>query len=225
MALESDPSIATVLLDLDGTLADTFPDLQGALHRLCDEQHWQIPNDDTLRPLVSHGSRGLIRACLGHCPPRALMNTFQEQFIEYYRQQIIHPQAKLFLGIGNLIQALETNNIPWGIVTNKPEALARQLLNQLPLPGTPDCLIGGDTVSEHKPHPAPLFEAARRCRVAPRQCVYVGDALADMQAANAASMPAWLARWGYLPNSDEWEFWPHNRLLNTPDEAIHALTA
>jgi phosphoglycolate phosphatase len=113
---------------------------------------------------------------------------------------------------------LAGRRIPWGIVTNKATRFAAPLVASLGLAERAATLVCGDTVAHAKPHPAPLLEAASRLRLAPGECVYVGDDRRDVDAGRAAAMATVVATWGYLGAGDAPEAWGADHLIAHPDE-------
>jgi phosphoglycolate phosphatase len=117
-----------------------------------------------------------------------------------------------------LLEQLDERGIAWGVVTNK---VSRYTLPLIPLVGLAkaSCVIAGDTTPHSKPHPEPLFEAARRVGLEPAQCWYVGDDLRDMQAARAAGMLSIAAGWGYCGDSDP-VTWQADHVIASPAELL-----
>lgn len=184
-----------ILFDLDGTLADTAPDLAAAVNKLRIARGLPAAPYADLRPVASAGARGLIGAAFGLTAEDDGYADLRDEFLKNYEASIaVHSQ--LFDGITELLQFLEDQNIRWGIVTNKVAQLTDQLVPKIGL-GHAACSISGDTTPHPKPHPAPLLEAAKRIGVAPQACWYVGDDLRDIQAGQAAEMPTIAAEWGY----------------------------
>lgn len=184
-----------ILFDLDGTLADTAPDLADAVNRLRIAKDLPAVDYDILRPVASAGARGLIGAAFGITPTDNAYPALRDAFLGNYADRIAN-LSRLFDGITPLLVEIEEANIQWGIVTNKVTALTEKLVPQIGL-GHAACVVCGDTTAHPKPHPAPLLEAARRLDVAPEDCWYVGDDLRDIEAGKAAGMYTIAAGWGY----------------------------
>ena len=183
-----------MLFDLDGTLADTAPDLADAVNRMLVEQgHEPLPLE-RLRPFASAGARGLLHAAFGAKPGDADYAALRETFLEYYAENVCR-HTRLFTGIAELLRELRTREIRWGIVTNKSTRFSEQIVLALKL--EPDCIACGDTTPHLKPHPASLLHAAAQLKLAPAQCCYLGDDLRDMKAAIAAGMRPIAVDWGY----------------------------
>ena len=189
--------IRAVLFDLDGTIADTAPDLGGALNRLRTTRGFAPLPLAQLRLHASSGARGLIGEGFGLVPGDDGYEELRLGFLEYYEQDIA-AASRLFDGVAELLDTLEAREIAWGIVTNKIERFTLPLVTLLGLSPRAGCVVSGDTTPHAKPHPAPLLEAARRIGVAPADCLYVGDDERDIEAARAAGMGAIIAGYGYL---------------------------
>jgi N-acetyl-D-muramate 6-phosphate phosphatase len=183
-----------VLFDLDGTLADTAPDLAAAANRLLVEQGHEPLPVERLRPFASAGARGLLHAAFRITPDAPEYRPLREAFLEYYAERICEHTA-LFPGIGELLGELKARGIAWGIVTNKATRFTERIVAALDL--APDCVACGDTTPHLKPHPAPLLHAARELALAPARCLFLGDDLRDMTAAHAAGMRPIAVEWGY----------------------------
>jgi 2-phosphoglycolate phosphatase len=199
------PAPAALLFDLDGTLADTAPDLAAAVNKMRRDRGLTETPFTSLRPLASAGARGLIGEAFGIAPGHETFETLRAEFLANYAAHIaVH--TCLFDGVHDLLKHIEIRGRQWGIVTNKP---ARYTDVLVPLIGLDHaaCIVSGDTTPHAKPHPEPLLEAARRLQLDPEQCWYVGDDLRDIQAGKAAGMPTIAAAWGYCGNTEphSWE--------------------
>ena len=184
-----------ILFDLDGTLADTAPDLAAALNRLRTSRGMAPAPYESLRPFASAGARGLIGAGLGLGPDAEEYEALRIAFLDHYAASIaVH--SRVFDGVPALLDNLEAAGIRWGIVTNKAMRFTDALVPLIGL-GHAGCIVSGDTTPHPKPHPAPLLEAARRLDISPTQCWYVGDDMRDIQAGYASGMATIAAAWGY----------------------------
>lgn len=199
------PRPRAVLFDLDGTLADTAPDLAAAMNRVRLARGLEPAPYEVLRPVASAGARGLIGAAFGLGPDDADYDELRVAFLDTYEAAIAE-HTTLFDGIARLLAALEEHHLAWGIVTNKAARFTDLLVPQIGLQHA-GCVISGDTTPHAKPHPAPLLEAARRLELAPGECWYVGDDLRDIQAGRAAGMATIAAAWGYCGHAEPvtWE--------------------
>jgi phosphoglycolate phosphatase len=207
-----------VLFDLDGTLLDSAPDMLATANRLRQSHGLQPMSLEQIRPHVSKGSRAMLAAAFPHLPAIET-EAMVPQFLETYLQEL-GKHGVLFVDIEAMLVALEADGVAWGIVTNKPEYLAREILPQLGWETRCAILIGGDTLAEKKPHPLPLLVAAERMGFHAGDCVYVGDDERDIQAARAAGMPSIAALWGYRQQHENPTEWGANVLLESPRELL-----
>jgi len=212
---------SALLLDLDGTLLDTAPDMGGALNLLRAEHDLAPLPAATIRPVVSHGAMRLV--ALGF--PEAAGDDFEAlrlRFLDLYAANLA-VGTRLFPGFDAVLDSLEAQGLPWGIVTNKPGWLTDPLLAALGLDRRAACAVSGDTLAERKPHPLPLLHAARLVGVEPERCVYVGDAERDIQAGRAAGMTTVVAAYGYISADEDPRQWQPHGVVNAPDELLHWL--
>jgi len=210
--------VDALLLDLDGTLLDTAPDMGGALNRLRAEHGLEPLDERVIRPVVSHGAMRLVS--LGF--PAAAGEAFErlrQRFLQIYSANLA-VGTRLFPGFEEVLGRLESLGLPWGIVTNKPGWLTDPLLDALDLARRAACAVSGDTVAERKPHPLPLLHAAELLRVAPGRCVYVGDAERDIQAGRAAGMTTVVAAYGYLSDEEDPRRWEPHGIVQSPAELL-----
>ena len=208
-----------ILFDLDGTLADSAPDLTAAINEVRVEFDLERLPYKALRPYASAGAPGLVKAAFQIERHHILFPFLRERFLAHYRTSITNGATKthLFSGIFELLQLLEKNNIAWGIVTNKVESLAKPLIGKIGLNNT-GCLVAGDTTKHPKPYPDPLIEGAKRLHIAPQDCWYIGDDLRDIQAGHAAGASAAIAaKWGYCTNPESWQ---SDFIAETPQQLI-----
>jgi N-acetyl-D-muramate 6-phosphate phosphatase len=198
--------IQCVLFDLDGTLADTAPDLVAPIQLMRHERGLAPMAFSELRPFASMGARGLIGKGLGISKESAEFPGLRDEFLSRYEENIC-VQTKLFPGIAEVLNALDQNQIAWGIVSNKIERYVRLLARALQLDARSSCLVGGDSTPTPKPHPAPLLLGAKLSKFEPARCMYVGDDLRDVQAGQTAKMFTVAAAYGYNGADDPAEAW------------------
>ena len=208
------------LFDLDGTLLDTAPDLAAALNvLLAEEQRAALPLPQ-VRPQVSAGAIAVVRAGFPELDvDGAEFKRLRQRFLVHYRDTLtVH--TRLFPGFEAVLRTLESQNLPWGVITNKAAWLTEPLLDALGLRARAACVLSGDSLPVRKPHPQPLLAAAQQIGVTPADCVYVGDALRDVQAARAAGMVPLGARYGYLNEAEQPESWPVAGWLDEPGDLL-----
>jgi phosphoglycolate phosphatase len=211
--------IKAVLFDLDGTFADTAPDLAAALNHTRAARNLPPLSLDVIRPQASHGSPGLLKLGFGIEPDAPDYDALRNIFLDHYERNIcVH--TRLFAGMAELVAALEQRGIKWGIVTNKPHRYTVPLMQALGYAERAACLISGDTCAHAKPHPEPMLKACEMMNVSPAQCLYLGDDLRDMQAANAAAMRGIIARYGYISGDAQLDSWGAHGIIDTPAELL-----
>jgi N-acetyl-D-muramate 6-phosphate phosphatase len=214
--------IKGVLLDLDGTFADTAPDLAAALNHVR-ELHSLPPLPlDTVRPQASHGARGLLGLGFGIAPDDPRFDALRTDFLAYYNTHLcVH--TTLFPGMAELVAELERRDLPWGIVTNKPHRFTVPLMRALGYEQRAACMVSGDTCAHAKPHPLPLLHAAATMRLTAASCLYLGDDLRDMQAAQAAGMSGVIAGYGYIGSIEATAGWPAQGSIDSPQQLLQYL--
>ncbi|MCU7938941.1 MAG: HAD-IA family hydrolase [gamma proteobacterium symbiont of Bathyaustriella thionipta] len=209
--------IKAVLFDLDGTFADTAPDLAAALNQVLKEEGKAPLALDIIRPVVSHGGIALIRLGFNFDEQHTDFERLRLRLLEIYLNNISH-FTTVFEGIDELLAKLEDNNIVWGIVTNKPGWLTDPLMEQMGYTKRAATIISGDTTKQRKPHPEPLFYACQQINCHPSECLYIGDAERDIIAGNAAGMTTITALFGYIEANDSPEHWGADAMINHPAE-------
>jgi phosphoglycolate phosphatase len=211
-----------VLFDLDGTLADTAPDLAAAVNWLRTERGLDPTPYSLLRPTASAGARGMIGAAFGLAPGDEGYEELRLAWFDRY-QSAMAVHSTLFGGVVELLDGIRAAGMEWGIVTNKPARFTDPLVPQIGLAHA-GCIVSGDTTGFAKPHPAPLLEGARRLGIAPEQCWYVGDDQRDVEAGRAAGMKTVACSWGYC-GTVEPSTWGADYLLDTPADLLDTLRA
>ncbi|PAK93906.1 phosphoglycolate phosphatase [Stenotrophomonas rhizophila] len=209
-----------VLFDLDGTLLDSAPDMLATANAMLAARGRAPITLEALRPVVSKGSRAMVAVAFPELGQEA-RDALVPEFLDRY-EGLIGQHAVLFDGVAGMLDALEAAGCAWGIVTNKPEYLARLILPQLGWETRCAVLIGGDSLAQRKPHPLPLLAAAERMGIDPGTCIYVGDDERDIVAANAAGMASVAALWGYRLDADDPLAWGAEVMVEQPEALQHA---
>lgn len=208
-----------ILFDLDGTLADTAPDLGLALN-MQRERHGLPPlPQEAIRPYASHGSRGLLSVGFGLLPEDATFSSMRDEYLALY-DEVFTSSPRLFDGMAPLLESLESRGYQWGVVTNKPRRFSAPLMSALGLQGRAACLVCGDDVAQAKPAPDSLLRACGLTDSDPADGVYVGDAERDIAAGRAAGMRTVLAMYGYIDATDTPEAWAADAAINAPLELL-----
>lgn len=223
---ETDVIARAVLFDLDGTLIDSAPDLAGAANALRERRGLAALPLAELRPMTGAGARGMIGAALSLKPGDAGFDNARDEFLAEYESRMTR-LTRVFEFVAPVLRLLDESQVPWGIVTNKAERYARPVVAavglSVGLSGAERVLVCGDTVGRAKPHPDPLFEAARRLAFEPARCLYVGDDVRDMQAGRAAGMTTVAAAWGYLGAGEPIGQWGADHVIEEPSALLNLL--
>jgi len=209
--------IKAVFFDLDGTLADTAPDLSAALNYLLHEKKLPALPAATIRPVVSHGGSALLRLGFHMEESDPEFPALRERFLNIYEHQL-HNDSRLFPGMDKVLAHIEAARLVWGVITNKPEWLTRPLMRKLGLEARAACIICGDTVEPRKPHPAPMLHACLITGVEPGTALYIGDAERDIMAGKAAGMHTLVALYGYIASHERPETWQADGMITAPRE-------
>jgi N-acetyl-D-muramate 6-phosphate phosphatase len=210
--------IRAVLFDLDGTLIDSAPDLAAAADKMRLDRGLPALPFESYRPMAGAGARGMLGVAFDMTPEHYNYIAWREEFFYNYEMNLTQ-RSKAFAGVEDLLSTLYMRGMSWGIVTNKSKRFTDPLVRQMPVLRDAATVISGDTTPFAKPHPEPLYEAAKRLHVEPQYCVYVGDDLRDIQAGRAAGMPSLAATWGYMGSHDV-SSWKADALLKEPDNLL-----
>ena len=204
-----------VLFDLDGTLADTAPDMARTVNMMLEKRGRGPVAVALVRPHVSNGARGMIAAAFGIGTDDPQFKAMRQEFLDIYADNLC-VESSLFPGMGQLLDRLDAEGIPWGVVTNKFERLARPVLDGLGVGGRARVVVGGDTCARPKPFADPLLHASAAMGIAPMKTLYVGDDPRDVQAARAAGMKVLVAGYGYLGDGPPPILWGADGIVDSP---------
>ena len=208
-------AIKAVLFDLDGTLIDSAPDLAAAADKMRIDRGLQSIPFAQYRPMAGAGARGMLGVAFEMTPEHPNFIAWREEFFYNY-EMCLTQRTKAFAGIEELLCSLILRGLPWGIVTNKSARFTDALVRQMPILKDAAVVISGDTTAHPKPHPAPMFEAAKRLNITAQNCIYVGDDKRDIEAGQAAGMYSLAATWGYMGSHDV-STWQADAVLLEPD--------
>ncbi len=209
--------LEAVLFDLDGTLADTAPDMARTVNLMREKRGLAPVPAAQVRPHVSRGARGMILSAFDIGTDHPEYAAMREEFLEIYVDNLCIG-TRLFPGMEALLDALDSGGIKWGVVTNKFERLAHPVMEGLGLAGRAGVVVGGDTCARAKPFPDPLLFAASALGVAPGRTLYIGDDERDVQAARAAGMPVIVAGYGYLGEERAPDLWGADAVMGSVAE-------
>ena len=215
--------LKALLLDLDGTLVDTAPDMVATLNRVL-INHGKPPAEHTkAQLLVSNGAKALLEFGFGTQQMKDIgTDMLVHEFLSDYADHVCET-SEIYGGMAEVLAFCAANNIRWGVVTNKPLELSRALLDGLDLLSQSSILLGGDSLPVKKPDPAPLLHCCMVMSLAASECLYVGDHQRDIIAGNAAGMDTAAALWGYIKNEEAPSDWGANYLLNQPTGLLRLL--
>jgi phosphoglycolate phosphatase len=222
--------VDAVLFDLDGTLLDTAPDLVFALNRALAEAGLPTCELEAVKHCVSGGLRAMLDFALAATAPdtdglfcarpdfRLPAEDYErllQRTLSLYGMNLTE-RTSYFVGMEEVLAALDALGLPWGIVTNKTRRFTDPLTAALNLTARTVCIVSGDTTPERKPHPLPLLEASRLLGLEPGRCVFIGDAAKDMEAGRRAGMATLAALYGYIGPDDEPHTWGADGALAQP---------
>ena len=204
-----------VLFDLDGTLIDSAPDLGAAADKMRTDRGMPSLDYALYRPMAGSGAKGMLEIAFGMAPEHSDYEDFKEEFLSNY-EQAMKVHSVIFDGVQDLLLHLQEMGLKWGVVTNKSQRFTLPLTSQIPLFASAQAIVSGDTTPHAKPHPEPLFEAARRMQLSPEHCWYVGDDERDIVAGKAAGMTTVAAHYGYLGSQAEVLSWGADHIIHSP---------
>ena len=214
--------IEAVLFDLDGTLIDSAPDLGAAADKMRTDRGLPSLATELYRPMAGAGARGMLGVAFGLAPDHPDYESMREEFFVNY-ERCMTERTYAFAGVTELISQLLERDLAWGVVTNKMQRFTEPLTRAMPLFASARAIISGDTTPHAKPHPEPLFEAARRLGLHPQRCLYVGDDERDIVAGQAAGMATVAATYGYLGQKSDVSRWGAHATINSPVELLQLL--
>jgi len=214
--------VQAVLFDLDGTLIDSAPDLGAAADQMRTKRGLPSLPLESYRPMAGAGARGMLGIAFGMTPEHPDFMAYREEFFANYENAMTE-RTVIFDGVPDMIAAIVQAGLPWGVVTNKSSRFTDPLTAAMPLFATAGAIVSGDTTPHAKPHPEPLFEAARRLGVDPARCVYVGDDERDIVAGLAARMGTVAATYGYLGQQTDVSRWNAHLHIDAPPSLLKYL--
>lgn len=209
-----------VLLDLDGTLVDTLPDIAACVNRTLTRLALPARPAAAIRGWIGNGLEQLLHRALTNAAEgqaeAGLHARARAEFTRLYRADVCN-LSRCYPGVHEGLGALRRRNIQLGCVTNKAGQFVRPLLQKLKLLDAMSIIIAGDTLPKKKPDPLPLLHAAAALQKAPGQSLMVGDSATDVRAARAAGVPIVCVSYGYHRGRDIHE--------TKPDAVIDSLAA
>lgn len=211
--------LEAVLFDLDGTLIDTAPDFIRTLNAMrIRHQHPELAAAD-IRAQVSNGARAMLKLGFGVTEHDSHFEALRTEFLDDYLATI-GELSTLFLGLDTLLRSLEAQDIPWGIVTNKPVRYAEPLLENMSLASRCAATVCPDHVQEAKPNPESILLACARMRVNPENTLYIGDHERDIAAGNRAYATTVAVTWGYTAEDEDIDAWGAHHKVHNAEELL-----
>jgi phosphoglycolate phosphatase len=211
-----------VFFDLDGTLADTAPDLVAATNKLLTARNLTPKPYELLRPYASAGARGLLEGAFGINPEHPDFIPLRDEFFANYEKALL-VESKIFDDIHHLLDQMDQAKLPWGIVTNKSKRFTNPLVELMSLHKRSVSTVSGDTTPHSKPHPEPILHAAKIANIDPAKSLYVGDDIRDVVAGKAAGMKTVAAAYGYCGCKEPPEAWGADFIINTPLDLLQII--
>jgi len=208
-----------VFFDLDGTLIDTAPDMGGALNQLLVKHRLPTLAASDIRPHVSNGAIALINFGFRDRPNDEKLEVLRQEYLQIYSENLAR-ESRMFAGMESTLAVIEERELPWGVITNKPSWLTEPLLKQLGLLQRCACVVSADTCERRKPHPMPMFHACDLAGVSAENSIYVGDAIRDVEAGNAAGMTTIVASYGYIPEHEPISSWQADGSIAGPEDLL-----
>lgn len=208
-----------ILFDLDGTLVDTAPDLGHALNIQLERHGKPTLAMDKIRPVASHGSKGLLALGFGLTPDHTDFEQMRSEYLSIY-DDVFTRSPVLFEGMETVLENIESKGLAWGVVTNKPRRFTEPLVKSMDLYKRATTVVCGDDAAQPKPNPETLFMACNQAKTKISDALYIGDAERDIQAGRAAGMKTVVAMYGYLDKSDQPQSWLADYFVQRPQDIL-----
>lgn len=220
--MSSDFKLSCVLFDLDGTLVDTAPDLIACLNMALKIHGFDEVLSCKIKPFISFGAAAMINKCIT-VDKETHVRVLESMLMLY--QNNISEHSRFFSGMEQTLNTIESLGLKWGIVTNKRERFTNPLVEAFKLTDRAACIISGDTTNNSKPHPEPMLTACAQANVKPEECVYIGDALHDINAGKNTNMKTLAAVYGYIRADDNPADWGADALIESPEQLTQWINA
>ena len=215
--------LKTILFDLDGTLLDTEPDFTSILNKLLQHHDRELIQAEHVRETVSNGARALIKLGFNIDESQPQFQQYFNEFLELYQEKIHQTESRLFDGTESLLNKVHSENLLWGIVTNKPSHFTLPLIEKFPALHTCAISVCPDHLKQAKPDPEGILLACKKLGCSPEQTIYIGDHSRDIEAGRNANTKTIAASWGYLNAESPIEQWQADKIIASPSEVQHYL--
>ena len=212
-------NIHAILIDLDGTFADTSVDMCNALNRILLDHKFNPVDCQDLKYHISKGAIGIIQYAAAINQRSIDSSLIRAEFLQQYSENCF-VNTKLIDGMNDLIINIENKQIKWGIVTNKHSKYVKQILEGLRMDTKVQCLITGDMVENSKPEPDSLLLACIKLNINPSQALYIGDDERDIIAAKKAGMKSVVANFGFINKNININQWGADYIIHKPIDLI-----
>lgn len=213
---------AAIFFDLDGTLLDTAPDLHQACNDVLANHKKPLVELAEFKNWIHGGADLMVTKSFNISTQDPEFKEIKLDFLRAYKKQSTL-KTQFYPGLENLLQFLNDNRVPWGIITNKQSELTLPILAHFGLEKKSGCVISGDTLPQCKPDPAPLLYACQLTHCLPEQTIYIGDTEVDIQAAKAAGMMSIAVGYGYHIKENPPLSWKPDYVMDTPENLISFL--
>ena len=188
-----------ILFDLDGTVIDSAGDLQATMNVILAQENRRPVSLDEMKGCTGDGLQAMLDKAMrltGTPADATAIAQFMPRFLSVYEGVVAKPEC-IYPDMLNFIRSEHSVGTKLAIVTNKHEAAAKRILQQLELANYFDLILGGDSLAERKPHPLPILHTLRHLAVAQDDAVMIGDSPNDLLAAHGAGIPSIILRYGY----------------------------
>ncbi len=216
-------NLSCVFFFLYGTLVDTAPDLIACLNKALQIHGFETVSSELIKPYISYGAAVMINKSVGNINAE-IQQQVLDTMLDIYQENIAE-HSQFFSGIAETLKTIESLGLKWGIVTNKRERFTNPLVEAFELTQRVACVISGDTTNNSKPHPEPMLTACAQAEVKPEECVYIGDAVHDIDAGKSANMKTLAAVYGYLKPDDQPANWGADAIIESPEQLTSWITA
>ncbi len=192
-------SVQAILIDLDGTLLHTAPELSTAANRMLQDMDYAPVSQELLASYIGNGISWLVKRALTgdmHATPDAALYEHALPIFEKHYTELLL-DSKPFDGVLEGLDAMQAEGFRLGCITNKVARYTEPLLKGIGLAKYFEIVLSGDTLAEKKPHPLPLLHAAKFFNLPIEKLLLIGDSLNDTLAARAAGCPVFCVPYGY----------------------------
>jgi 2-phosphoglycolate phosphatase len=215
-------TLKAILFDLDGTLLDTAADFIFVVNHMRSSRNLAPIDETAIRQTVSDGARALVTLGFQLREGDAGFEALRQELLDLYNQHLAD-HTVMFPGIAELLSHIKSQQMNWGIATNKPRAYAEPLIAAMNFDPPCGVLICPDDVSERKPHPESLFLACSTLNCNIDEAIYLGDHQRDIACGQNAGMQTIACSYGYVPAGENVETWQADYLCADSNELLNLI--